>query len=270
MLSACRTENYTVVVYRGGVLAGILIVIVVVAGLAFALPWVSSQRAPEQELEGDPTERFSNSVRILRRDLADYRDDEDASIVSTPLTRRAGLTELRMISRQAARRRMAVVCLLGAALVTLTVLAALSIVQWWTLAIPGALIVAFFAVARFSVVAMHHSLDARAEALQSGFDEDEDTEIIDLTDHEATDSVEISVDLSVPAGMGALWDPIPVAPANYVSKPLLPRTVRTIDLSAPVVATSVVPTADKPAEVVEAENESGDDDAQFRPRAIGE
>ena len=76
-------------------LAGILIAIVVVAGLAFALPWVGAQRRPDEELEGDPAERFSNSVRFLRHDVLEYGADEDATKVSTPLTRRADLTELR-------------------------------------------------------------------------------------------------------------------------------------------------------------------------------
>ena len=142
-------------------------------------------------------------------------------------------------------------------------------------AIPAGLLVAFVAVARFSVVAMHRSLDARAAALQEGFDEAEDTTVIDLTDAEATESVEISVDLTVPPTLGALWDPIPVTPSTYVSQPLLPRTVRTIDLSAPVVASVVVPTADHPSADAE---ESGEiaapaDDSNlrpFRPRAVGE
>ena len=40
----------------GGVLAGILIAIVVVAGLAFALPWVGAQQRPDDELEGESLE----------------------------------------------------------------------------------------------------------------------------------------------------------------------------------------------------------------------
>ena len=137
--------------------------------------------------------------------------------------------------------------------------------SWWTVAIPGGLLVAFVAVARFSVVAMHRSLDARAAALDKGFDDAEDTTVIDLTDAEETHSVEISVDLSVPPSIGPLWDPIPVTPATYVSQPLLPRTVRTIDLSAPVVAAPVVPTADGPAAA-----EEPAEAAPLRPRAVGE
>lgn len=253
-------------------LAGILISIVVVAGLAFAVPWVMSQRATDVELEGDPAERFSNSVRILRRDVEDYRD-EDTSAVSTPLTRRAEVRELRMIARQAARRRLTIMCALLVAIVALVVLALLDVVPWWSVAIPGGLLVTFLIVARFSVVSMHRSLDARAEAVDRGFDEDEDTTTIDLSDFEGTEGIEISVDLTMPTTTGALWDPIPVTPATYVSQPLLPRTVRTIDLSAPVTEQSpVVPTADHPGHVaVEAEETvTTDNVAQFRPRAIGE
>lgn len=255
-------------------LAGILIALVVVAAMAFAMPWVAAQRSPEQELDGDPTERFSQSVRILRQDVLDYRPDDEECEVSTPLTRRAGLTELGMIARQAARRRLVVMGTLVVALVTLLVTSIVGVTHWWTLAIPGGLLVAFVGVARFSVVAMHRSLDARAAALERGFDEREDTVVINLSDDDASESIEISVDLTVPPSMGALWDPVPVASASYVSQPLLPRTVRTIDLSAPVVASSpVVPTADRPEEAPVAEADEVSSQAsvtEFRPRAVGE
>jgi hypothetical protein len=49
-----------------------------------------------------------------------------------------------------------------------------------------------------------------------------------------------------------LWDPVPITVPTYVSKPLAPRTVRTIDLSGPGVTSSArqsVPvTADAPLE----------------------
>ena len=255
-------------------LAGILIALVVVAAMAFAMPWVAAQRSPEQELDGDPTERFSQSVRILRQDVLDYRPDGEECEVSTPMTRRAGLTELGMIARQAARRRLIVMGTLTLALVTLLVTSIVGVTPWGSLAIPGGLLVAFVAVARFSVVAMHRSLDARAAALERGFEESEDTVVINLSDDDASESIEISVDLTVPPSMGALWDPVPVASASYVSQPLLPRTVRTIDLSAPVVASSpVVPTADRPEEAPVAEADEVTSQAtvtEFRPRAVGE
>ena len=253
-------------------LAGILIAIVVVAGLAFALPWVSAQRAPEADLEGDPTERFSNSVRILHRDLAEERNADEGVAVSTPLTRRADLHELRMIARQAARRRLIVVCVLSVALLTLGVLGVVGVVPGWAAAIPGGLLGVFLGIARVSVVAMHKDLDARAAAVVGGFAADEETTVIDLSDFESTESVEISVDLSMPtAPPSPLWEPIPVTPATYVSQPLMPRSVRTIDLSAPVAPVALVPTADNPnSEAADIEEPTSADLARFRPRAVGE
>lgn len=260
-------------------LAGIIIAVVVIAGLAFALPWVTRQGPTDLELEGDPTERFADSMRILRRDVEDYVEDEDLARVSTPLTRRAELNELRLIAKQAAKRRLTVVCVLAASLVALVVLALLSIVPWWSLAIPGTLLLGFLAVARFTVVAMHRSLDQRAEAVKAGFDEDEDTVTIDLSPELHNESTEISIELTMPTNMGALWDPVPVSSTNYVSQPLLPRTVRTIDLSAPVTPTSpLIPTADHPAAPVEdgeatitaSVDDAGSNVTELRPRAVGE
>lgn len=245
-------------------LAGILIAIVVVVGLALGLPWVRNAREVDADLDGDPSQRFSDSVRILHRDVVEHIEDDDAAQVSTPLTRRTDLLELRLIARQAARRRLVVAAVLGVALVTLAVLAGLGVVAWWSVLIPSVLLVAFFAVARVSVVAMHRSLDARSAAVKAGFDEDEDTVAIDLSDREATENIEISIDLSMPTTIGALWDPIPVAPPTYVQQPLLPRTVRTIDLSAPVIQQPAqIPTADNPAGEVREVSE-------YRPRAVGD
>lgn len=256
-------------------LAGIIIAVVVCAGLAVALPWVTSRGPADLELSNDESERFGHSMRILRRDVEDYMEDEDLASVTTPLTRRAELNELRLIARQAARRRLTVVLVLLVALAALVVLAALSLVNWWFTAVPGALLLAFLAVARFTVVAMHRSLDRRAEAVRSGFDEQEDTVAIELPAAEESESTEISIELTMPTTTGALWDPVPVSQASYVSQPLLPRTVRTIDLAAPVTAASpLVPTADHPSAPVADEEATltaeASNVAELRPRAVGE
>lgn len=53
-----------------------------------------------------------------------------------------------------------------------------------------------------------------------------------------------------PAIAGRLWEPVPITVPTYVSKPLAPRTVRTIDLSGPPVSAPNEPalpvTADPP------------------------
>lgn len=232
-------------------LAGILIAALLVAGLAFAIPWISSQRPNNDELEEEPTERFSQSMRILKRDVIDYGDP---SAVSTPLTRASELYGVRMSARQAAQRRLTVLSILVGFAVVLGVLAGFSLLPWWSFLIPTGLAITFLGVARYTVVGMHRRLDACAASIEAGFDEDEDTEVIDLTE-EQSNSTEYSIDLTAPQDRGVFWDPIPVSAATYVQQPLMPRTVRTIDLSAPV-ATSMplVPTADHPDDVVDEES----------------
>ncbi len=205
-------------------------------------------REDEREFEGDPTERFSDSVRILHREVVDTAPDDGVQ-VSTPLTRRADLHELRLISRQAARRRLTVVAVLVGALVTVGILAGAGLASWWGVLVPALLLGAFVAVARFSVVDAaepRRAIRGRSEGRvrgERGHDRRRPN-----SDREATENIEISIDLSMPTTLGALWDPIPVAPPTYVQQPLLPRTVRTIDLSAPVApASPLVPTADNPS-----------------------
>lgn len=255
-------------------LAGILIAVLVVAGLALGLPWVLEATSHDRHLEDDPAERFAQSMRILRRDVSDYAEQFDAVAVSTPLTRRAQLAELRLLQRGAAVRRAIVMGSLAAAIVALAVLAALNVVAWWSLAIPGGLLCAFIAVARFSVVVMQRDLDERANEVRNGFCEDEPTVVLSV-EEEQPGSTEISVDLSAPIATGPIWDPITVTPPeNYMSKPLLPRTVRTIDLSAPITPVSpFVPTADDPRGAVEEPglgSSETDSLIAFRRRAVGE
>lgn len=252
-------------------LAGIVISALVIAGLAFGLPWLASHRDAPEVLEGDPTERFSDSMRILRRDISDYLETTEAAEVSTPLTRRAELTEIRLLAASAATRRRRTLLGLALLLVAVGVVAILGHVPWWAVLVPVGLVLVFVVVSRLGVAAMHRRFAARAESVTEGFG-DEDTTVLQVP-LEDESSKEIRVDLSAPQTTGALWDPIPVTAPTYVSKPLVPRTVRTIDLSAPVVAQQpLVPTADRPDSDFEA-LEMEDTEAmlhEFRPRAVGE
>src|SRR5699024_2370131 len=68
-------------------------------------------------------------------------------------------------------------------------------------------------------------------------------------DHGDEKSVGLQLKAPVPAS-GALWDPLPITKPTYVSKPLTPRTVRTIDLTGPApehAADGMPVTADGPA-----------------------
>ena len=252
-------------------LAGIIIFVAVAAGLAFGLSWLSQHRKTPDAIDGDPSVRFSDSMRIMHRHVVEQVESSDIVEVSTPLTRQSELAGLRLHAAVAARRRghIAIALLLSALL--LTVLAIAGIGAFWFVLVPLGLLAVFLVVARFSVASMQKSLDAAAKRIVQGFGE-EDTGIIDLGHDE--ESLEISVDLGAPHLAGALWDPIPVTAPTYVSKPLVPRTVRTIDLSAPVaIVTAVVPTADHPdndVEELELEDSARSTIYQLHPRAVGE
>lgn len=224
-------------------LAGIVICVFVLAFLAFGLPWLAAHKMDADVLDGDPTQRFSDSVRILHRDLADMTEDTSAE-VSTPLTRRAELTEIRLLARGAAMRRRRMVSGLLLINIVTIILAAFSVIPWWGIGIALLGLVAFVVAARISTTMMRQRFDERAAAVRAGYEDVETTSLISAAKPEA--SSEFSVDLSAPEASGPLWEPIPVVAPTYVSKPLVPRTVRTIDLSAPVSDTGIIPTADRP------------------------
>lgn len=214
----------------------------------------------------EPGEPFTASVTIVRRGTPLDSAENGTAVVSTPLNRRAALRELAAVDRVASRRRLGVLALLALASTVVGVLSWVGILPWWAIAAPMALIVVFLVVARFSVRVMRRDLDARARLVRGGDDVDEITVPIAVFD-EAEDENELSVELSAPLETtGTLWDPIPITAPTYVSRPLMARTVRTIDLSAPVPAVAVPVTADPPVGA-----EVGDVmDADGRPRAVGE
>lgn len=262
--------NYISVVYLGDMLAGIIICVLVLAGLAFGVPWLMGGRETVDEVDGDPSERFSDSVRVLHRDVIDYQEAADAAPISTPLMRKAERGEVKLLARQAARRRRRAILGLTFLLLTTTGVALFDLVPLWTIAIPAGLIVMYLVFARINSALMYRALDQRVKKADEGYDEEE-TSAISLAQPE--ESVEISVDLAAPKDEGMLWDPIPVTTPNYVSKPLVPRSVRTIDLSAPVADGSpLIPTADRPdddEQIAPIESES-DESVKFRPRVVGE
>lgn len=218
----------------------------VLATLGLGLPWLVGHRDGEDIVDSDPTERFSDTMRILRRDVVDYAKEIDTE-VSTPLMRRAEMKELRLMAISAAMRRRRVMTGLIVATLLGLGLWAFSVVPWWVPVIPAAGLVTFVILARVGVAMMYSRFDARAAKLKDGFDEEEATTVLKLDDVEpATESTEMSIDLSAPETTGGLWGPVPVVAATYMSQPLLPRTVRTIDLSAPVAEEQVVPTAENP------------------------
>jgi len=134
--------------------------------------------------------------------------------------------------------------------------ASMSWLPWWTVAIPGGLVLLFVVVSRVSVRAMRRDLDARYVAVSRG--SDEKTVMISRKDaavegkDKRAKAKKAAKESKDAGGRPGLWDPLPITMPTYVSKPLAPRTVRTIDLSAPDVTSSgrqsVPVTADAPEE----------------------
>ena len=215
---------------------------IAIAWLAYLVPHFVRKRDDEAVIDvDDPAERFAGSMRVVQHGTAPLLDQDLSEIgtyeVSTPLTRRAAVADLRRLERVAALRRRRVLLALMAVLSLVVGLAGAELIPWWSTAIPGSLVVLFFAVSRVSVIGMRRSLDARYADIQRGGDE--------VTVFMNRAKVKAEVEATAPSAekpaeekkstAGVLWDPVPITVPTYVSKPLAPRTVRTIDLSGPAV-----------------------------------
>lgn len=260
-------------------MTGVIFGAIVVVWLIILVPQYLGQHDQGSRLDERTIDEFADSMRVIRRSgqaEPDFLADSGAG-VSTPHTRRAARRDLRAISETAMRRRKNGLLVHLLMLVVGVVLPfVLPISHWWT-ALPVGLLIGWMILSRLSVVTIDRML--QAERTEIAFGSEEMTVVIGSSSGVERDDIapktetERSIDLSGPLAesVGSLWDPIPVTPTTYVSKPLLPRSVRTIDLAAPVASSELgVPvTAERPLpgvrevrEVRRAQDE--------RPRAIGE
>ena len=261
---AARVAAYGSLVGTTGVIFGAI----AIAWLAYLVPHFVRRREDELVLdEADPATRFSESMRIVRHGTAPLLNQDLTEIaqyeVSTPLTRRAAVHELRRLEQVAASRRRRVLLGLLALISATVAVCVVGLVPWGLLAVPGGLLLAFLTVARFSVRAMRRDLDARYARIRQGSGES----TVRLSRKDLAAGSPALVTAKAKVSSGTLWDPVPITMPTYVSKPLAPRTVRTIDLSGPGVASSArhggPVTADAPAApVLEALPEREDDSRQ--------
>ena len=115
----------------------------------------------------------------------------------------------------------------------LVVLAGAELIPWWSRPIPGGLVVLFFGVSRFSVPGMRRSLDPATPTSarrRRGHGVHEPAKVKAAASPSQPGRRGVHRGAKAP---GVLWDPVPITVPTYVSKPLAPRTVRTIDLSGP-------------------------------------
>jgi hypothetical protein len=246
---------------------GVIFAAIAIAWLAYLVPHFVRRGADEPEAEPDPADRFSDNVHIVRNGTAPLLDQDLEPIaeyeVSTPLTRRAAIADLRRLDRLAATRRRRVLLGLLAVLSAVIGVCAMGWLPWWSVAVPGGLLLVFVGVSRVSVRMMRRHLDERYHGIVTGGHEKTVFLARKKTDQESGQSKPTgqSSPAEEPKSVsGTLWEAVPITMPTYVSKPLAPRTVRTIDLSGPDVTSSArhPVTADAP-EAPAAENRPDED-----------
>ena len=244
--------------------------------LALAVAWAvylvpKALKHHDEAVRSRSVERFSDTMRVLaRREPVDRGSrtvltpgrtpsapvvetkpsatvPAPAPVVLTPAQRRA---RREAANRAAARRRRVLVAVLGANAVVIG-LASFSVISWWWVAAPVAVLVAWLVACRL-MVRQERGLTARvarpsasAPAADEAPAETEQTPAVPVTAEEADQEApgesteEFSVVTVAPDAETGLWDPVPVTLPTYVSKPAAARrSVRTIDLDDTGVWTS--------------------------------
>lgn len=242
-------------------LTGLIFGGIVVAWVAYLVPWAAAKRdggwigSDAQALDA-----FGSSMRIVSS--CHNTDDlpDSGAPVSTPLTRQAGRFNVRRANQIAQRRRRIGMAINLVLLVVTVVLPFVAPVSHW-LALGGAgLFATWIGLSAYSVRTMAKASAERREQIAGCNDE-------------ATVAIRVSVDGSSPEKRSieltdqldtikSLLEPLSVTPSTYVSKPLLPRSVRTIDLSAPLPPQHPV-TAERP-------DAPAQDPIIDLPKAVGE
>jgi hypothetical protein len=150
--------------------------------------------------------------------------------------------------RVAAMRRRRVLSILTLSLLSVTALAGLGMLLWWTVAIPATLIAAFVVLTRVQLrrqARERAALAAERRARAEAHHDRGPASAPSSPDHELTIEVKLPappepvVEPKPAVATEGLWDPVPVTLPTYVMKEKAPdRTVRTISLSGPEVFSS--------------------------------
>ncbi len=217
---------------------GLIFGVVVAAWLAYLVPWYLSHRDQTPIDDREQPDVVGHGAKVLKSGDLTLADDDSDADVSTPLIRRARRREIGIAARRAAVRRRRVLLVVGFGVLVLLGTSLARLTAWWApLAGLGALLV-WLLISRVSVLRLHRRLDQKLAEVELG---DEEATILIALETPASSPVtaadlEHSVEISAPIPGISLWDPIPVAATSYVQRPLAARTVRTIDLSAPMVS----------------------------------
>ncbi|HEU4566649.1 MAG TPA: hypothetical protein VFR99_01355 [Marmoricola sp.] len=230
-------------------LSGIIFAGLAVAWAVYLIP--KALRHHDEMARSRSVDRFSHTMRVLGRKgtepaAAPAPAPAAAPAVEVPARPERAKpakaptrhTVTRESARRAAARRRRVLGLLLLATAVVAGLAWRAIVPWWSLAIPGGLVLVFLVIARITVRRERARVADRSEPTPEA--ETEDT--VGLSRDELAAAVSAPVDPSVSpevlADEGSLWDPLPMTLPTYVHKARARRTVRTIELTQTAGVTS--------------------------------
>jgi len=207
-----------------------------VVGLAFYGLWRVRDRGLAQAPD-EQTESAGHTV-VVRSGRHDA-NAAGAVNVSTPLVRAAERQAISLMKRRArrvCRASLLVALVLCCGVVAGVVLAPHLISLWWLVAVP-AVLAAWLVLARSTAVLVARHTGQMLAQLNDG--NDDQTRLIAAPAVTTTPAPkasrarhEMSVDLSKPVAGASVSQPLTVAPSTYVSKPVLPRSVRNVDLTS--------------------------------------
>lgn len=226
-------------------LSALIFVALAVAWAVYLIP--KALRHHDDVVRSRSVERFSHTMRVLaRREPVNRRDARlvvaPARAKSSPVVTTKGPVRVEMnreTAKRATRRRRRVLGLLLLANAAVVTVAAFAVIDWWYVAIPAGLLIAWLVACRLMVrrerpVRVQRnsavSSPAKTAAREPALDAPAEAESWD--DDAPTGQTPAIADPS-------LWDPMPVTLPTYVGKPAAERrTVRTIDLDSTGVWTS--------------------------------
>ena len=240
---------------------GLIYVAIVAAWAAYLVPMLLKRN--DEASRRRSAEKYSQEhARVLSRDPSRPRYVvRPAGAVNDPVTEDLPPPKRYVPNRArrvAAMRRRRVLSILTLSMLSVTALAGLEILLWWTVSIPAGLIVAFVVLTRVQLRRQARERAAlaaqRRVRAQARHDRGPAGKPAPSPDDEMTIEVKLPAEpapVAKPAASEGLWDPVPVTLPTYVMKEKAPdRTVRTISLSDDEVFSSARTTdpAEKPVE----------------------
>ncbi len=241
-------------------LTGLIFGIIVILWVIYLVP-LATFRDKDAWDRVDPATlaTVGESMHVVRDCSAEIELSDSGAEISTPLQRRAARFQVRRANQIAQRRRRIAFLVNSIVLLATIIVPFFAPISHW-LTFGGVLLfIAGLALSAYSVQTMRRASNRRLAEIAAA--SDEETQIIDV-EEQTLDSTERSIDLTDELeNIESLLAPIPVTPSTYISKPLLPRSVRTIDLAAPLPPQRPV-TADRPGQPAVEDHDL--------PKAVGE